>query len=398
MGNVLTTFCFDTNEAKIEKEIRALNLSPSPPKFQKKSKTKLSPGEELKSLSSLNCEMKKHIDSIKDIEEDLFEEKASPISKDPDSDCSFTLIINRKSSEKDSKKSKSEKSSETNSEEAKFEYLGNLPETMVNEEDLKDFLEIKTSLTPMNNNSLVKEERVLSAIKELSERSDISREKRENLKSLQNSTKMKEERDFKEQLKEIEELNLLEVKDSFEMAEGEDFEEEEEEKEGKVWGRKRKFKEDDVRDQRQRKSDFEYFCSSKAKRFMMELQVKMQERDLIKNSNKKIKKAKNMLINKKRKSARKSAQNEIKGILQKIKNSTDTLTKNKENLGVLNDDYVMSDSYKRKSQQLLSSMGKRICDLIPEKSEKYDLLKKEVESFYSEIISKNLNLLSKENL
>jgi hypothetical protein len=426
MGKVLTTFCFDTNEAKIEKEIRALNLSDSPLKFKpkKRSKSTKTPEEPL-TLDSFNEDMKKHLESITDIKDDLIEEKkdSSPNSDtvkekqknyfdDDDSEGSFTLIINKKSSSnKESKDSPLSKLANEN--EMNFEFIEDEMEKPLDENDFKDFLEVKQSNLILNNNSLVQEQKVLSAIKELSEKSDMSVSKND----IRQSNDKKQERTYfdaksqkslKRQLKEIEELNLLEVKDSFEMAEDEafserEFESEEEEKEvleKQNYGNLKRFKEDNEQErdqQRQRKSDFEYFCSSKAKRFTQELQKKMRERNLLKNPKKK-KQKREILTQNKRKSARKSAQNEIKAILQKIKNSNLKDAKNKENLGQLNDDYDMSDRYKRKSKQILTKMNEKISRIIPEGSEKHERLKEEVEHFYDEMISKNLKLLSKDNL
>ena len=90
--------------------------------------------------------------------------------------------------------------------------------------EMMDFLPVKSSLPITNNPSLVKEgHNMLSAIKEISEQSDISQAKTENIrnssgKNSPDNNEKETEKQIKRQLKEIEELNLLEVKDSFEIA------------------------------------------------------------------------------------------------------------------------------------------------------------------------------------
>ena len=433
MGTVLSTFCFDSDEIKLEKEIRRLNLNDSSKNFEKKprskpkkkSNTSLSDINQSSSqtIESLNDELMKRLESIKDIEDDLLEKKESSTNKKPDEfEGSFSLIIKKK---KDTKtKPITQQNDETD---LKFEYIGNDDEDDDSEEfentndeidmdDMMDFIPLKSSLPITNNNSLMNDGKyVLSAIKETSENSDASYSKNE-LVSSRNSSKILEnqsERNMKEQLKEIEELNLLEVIDSFEVTEEEeeeekqlkkndkDNEEKEQEKEKNkmskiIVKREKGFLEDNGKNNNNpvEKNDVEigYNFSERAKNMAMKLQrksLKARSKN-VKNNIKNKKKNDNIL---KRKSARLSAQNEIKNLINKIKTENQENIKNDKNTYTLNPTYKLNDSYKRKSRILLNNMTKKISRTVSEESIRHRDLISQVEIFYSDLISSNLEKL-----
>ena len=405
MGKTISTFCFSESEVRIEKEIRDLDpreiskQAKKKPKSVKPNQNDLFDSSPDQTLLTFNQDMKKHIDSIKDLKDDLLKADSSQTESNETLDGSFTLIINKRTpTGKDSQVESSPN--------GRFEFVGDQPTTQVNEDDLEDFLQPKQTALGSYNNSLVGEQKMLSAIKETSEQSDMSCSRQDPQGSGHAKNKfsgLAKEGDacLKQQLKEIEELNLLQVNDSFEIAEDEDtFENSSAEaEEEKQVCQPKAYLEDTLgeRDSRQGKSDFEYFCSNQAKRLTLELEKKPKLRQLINQgrsqSHRLAQKAK---CNEQRKSARKSAHNEIKMLIQKITEQKKNSKNEKENRTQLNEEYAKADTFKRKSKQLLTKINRRVSERVHEGSEVHRVLVTEVERFYGELIARNLEELCAE--
>ena len=391
----MSTFCFDSNEVNVEQEIRKMNISPA--RFPAK-KRRREPGDPLseqievsaQDLDSLNEEMMERLESIKNLKDDFFQ-KTGPGEEDL-LESSFTLIINKKG-EAGSPGGESRESADSGAP-GHFECVNG----EATEEDFEDFLQVKPVPVLQNGSLVANKNDMLSAIKEMSENSDLSQLKSQERQVSRAGKSEKREPEMERQLKEIEELNLLQVKDSFETAEEEDHVDSNSFESGGPPEEKVSSRDAEVGDapkfledadplggrQRQRKSEFEYFCSERAKRFTQGLQSKLR-RFSLRPARRPRDKARQRL-----KSIRQSAHLEIRQLIKKARHSNQENRDRGNNQGRLNEDYRAVDLYKRKSKRLVVQIGHKISGELVPGSEPFEAIQKEVDRFYADIISKNL--------